>query len=200
MYATSGPAVIPWTPTTDQQVSSTSAIRLHGHPARDLRAPRRRRRRDARRLQPVVRARVEAGAARGARRRRNATSSSAPTAIPSTRTARRTCSATRPNACYGYRYANVVMGCYMAHPSSVFRAMADADPYPVKAFFVLGNNALMSYPNQQLVHRAHAEPGSHRRPRALPHADRATRRLRAARRRVHRARQRQRHVELDAPA
>jgi anaerobic selenocysteine-containing dehydrogenase len=28
MYATSGPACIPWTPVTDQQVSSTSAIRL----------------------------------------------------------------------------------------------------------------------------------------------------------------------------
>src|SRR6185436_1446172 len=48
----------------------------------------------------------------------------------------------------------ILMGCYMANPSAVFRAMATADPYPVKAFFVLGNNALMSYPNQQLVHRA----------------------------------------------
>ena len=55
---------------------------------------------------------------------------------------------------HGYRYANILMGCYMANPSAVFRAMADADPYPVKAFFVLGNNALLSYPNQQLVYRA----------------------------------------------
>ena len=42
----------------------------------------------------------------------------------------------------------------MAVPTSVFRAMAYGDPYPVKAFFVLGNNALMSYANMQLIQRA----------------------------------------------
>jgi anaerobic selenocysteine-containing dehydrogenase len=42
----------------------------------------------------------------------------------------------------------------MANPSEVFRAMAYGDPYPVKAFFVLGNNALMSYPNQHQIHKA----------------------------------------------
>ena len=31
--------------------------------------------------------------------------------------------------------------------------MADGDPYPIKAFFVLGNNALLSYPNQHQIHR-----------------------------------------------
>ena len=29
MYATEGPSIIPWTPITDQQRNSTSAIRLH---------------------------------------------------------------------------------------------------------------------------------------------------------------------------
>ena len=41
LYATSEGAVIPWTPITDQQVSSTSAIRLHSHSASDLRLHRR---------------------------------------------------------------------------------------------------------------------------------------------------------------
>ena len=42
----------------------------------------------------------------------------------------------------------------MANPSEVFRAMAYGDPYPIKAFFALGNNALMSYPNQHQIHKA----------------------------------------------
>ncbi len=55
---------------------------------------------------------------------------------------------------YGYRYADIVMGCYMANPSATFRAMATGDPYPVKAFFTLGNNTLLSYPNQHQIHQA----------------------------------------------
>ena len=43
------------------------------------------------------------------------------------------------------------MGCYMANPSATFRAMATEQPYPVKAFFTLGNNSLMSYPNQHQI-------------------------------------------------
>jgi anaerobic selenocysteine-containing dehydrogenase len=43
------------------------------------------------------------------------------------------------------------MGCQMANPTNVFRAMATEKPYPVKAFFVLGNNALLSYPNQHQI-------------------------------------------------
>ena len=45
----------------------------------------------------------------------------------------------------------VVMGCHMANPSEMFRAMADGDPYPIKAFFTLGNNTLLSYPNQHQI-------------------------------------------------
>ena len=52
---------------------------------------------------------------------------------------------------WGYPYADLVMGCHMANPSEIFRAMATEDPYPIKAFFVLGNNALMSYPNQHQI-------------------------------------------------
>jgi anaerobic selenocysteine-containing dehydrogenase len=42
----------------------------------------------------------------------------------------------------------------MANPSELFRAMATGEPYPVKAFFSLGNNTLLSYPNQHQVRRA----------------------------------------------
>ena len=55
---------------------------------------------------------------------------------------------------WGYPYADIVMGCHMANPSEVFRAMAYEDPYPIKAFFALGNNAIMSYPNQHHIHKA----------------------------------------------
>ena len=55
---------------------------------------------------------------------------------------------------WGYPYADLVMGCHMANPSEVFRAMATERPYPIKAFFALGNNALMSYPNQHQILKA----------------------------------------------
>jgi anaerobic selenocysteine-containing dehydrogenase len=42
----------------------------------------------------------------------------------------------------------------MANPSATFRAMADGTPYPVKAFFSLGNNTIMSFANMQLIFRA----------------------------------------------
>ncbi|MGB1884838.1 MAG: molybdopterin-containing oxidoreductase family protein [Gammaproteobacteria bacterium] len=55
---------------------------------------------------------------------------------------------------YGREYANLITGCYMAHPPSVFDAMITGAPYPVKAFFVTGNNPLMSYANQTKVYQA----------------------------------------------
>jgi len=55
---------------------------------------------------------------------------------------------------WGHPWVNIVMGSFMATPSAVFRAMADGDPYKVKAFFVLSNNALMSYANMKLIYRA----------------------------------------------
>ena len=55
---------------------------------------------------------------------------------------------------WGIRYANLVNGCYMANPMAVFKAMADSDPYPVKAFFAMANNALMAYANTDRVYKA----------------------------------------------
>ncbi|MCP4756203.1 MAG: molybdopterin-dependent oxidoreductase [Proteobacteria bacterium] len=55
---------------------------------------------------------------------------------------------------YGMPYANIMKGACMANPSETFRAMADGKPYPAKAFISTGNNTLMSYANQQLVYDA----------------------------------------------
>jgi anaerobic selenocysteine-containing dehydrogenase len=42
----------------------------------------------------------------------------------------------------------------MASPPDVFRAMAHGTPYPVKAFFSLGNNTLMGFANMKLIRDA----------------------------------------------
>ena len=55
---------------------------------------------------------------------------------------------------FGIDYPNIVKGTNMAVPSPVFRAMAYGDPYPVKAFFALANNPLMGYGNQTLIKEA----------------------------------------------
>ena len=81
---------------------------------------------------------------------------------------------------WGQPYANIVSGCYMANPSAVFRAMADGDPYPVKALISLGNNTLMGFANMALIHRAMMNPGPDRRARAHQDADGATGRLHPA--------------------
>ena len=152
MYATAESAVIPWTPITDQQISSTSGIRL----------------------QSILRAvtgnlDVVGGESLGGFN---------PDYIPESRMQfhealsqeqrdKQLGSRHHPAFTYraqdlladatervwGYRYADLVMGCYMANPTAVFRAMADGDPYPVKAFITLGNNTLLSYPNQHQIHR-----------------------------------------------
>ena len=153
MYATADGAVIPWTPITDMQISSTSAIRLHSilravtgnldvvggdllnapHPGwvseaeiqlHDEISPEQRAKQLGYEKHPVY-------------------------------TYRTAEMLTGPmERVWGKRWMDQVMGCHMANPSEVFRAMASGDPYPIKAFFVLGNNALMSYPNQHQIHRA----------------------------------------------
>ncbi|MEM7019376.1 MAG: molybdopterin dinucleotide binding domain-containing protein, partial [Pseudomonadota bacterium] len=153
MYATAEGAIIPWTPITDMQISSTSAIRLHS----------------------ILRALtgnldVVGGETFGGFN---------PNYIPESKLGmheqlsqeqrnKQLGSDLHPAYTYraqdmlgdatekvwGYRYADIVMGCYMANPSATFRAMAYGDPYPVKAFFVLGNNALLSYPNQHQILKA----------------------------------------------
>ncbi|MDJ0789869.1 MAG: molybdopterin-dependent oxidoreductase [Myxococcota bacterium] len=152
MYATNGPSVIPWTPITDQQRNSTSAIRLHA----SLRAvcgyldvP------GGEQLNGfnpdvIPESEMEAhGLLSGDQKAKQLGSDKHPVF-----TYRGTAALAEPTKrVWGHEYANIVMGSYMANPSAVFRAMADGDPYPVKAFIVLGNNTLMSYANMQLIHR-----------------------------------------------
>jgi anaerobic selenocysteine-containing dehydrogenase len=49
--------------------------------------------------------------------------------------------------------AGAYLNC-MAHAPSVFRAMLDGAPYPVRALIVSASNPLLSYANTKLVHRA----------------------------------------------
>jgi len=152
MYATAKGAAIPWTPITDQQISSTSAIRLHS----------------------ILRAvtgnlDIKGGELFGGFN---------PGYIPESeiglhevltpeqkakqlgfddhpaftyRVAEMLKDPTKKT--WGYPYADIVMGCQMANPTNVFRAMATGDPYPVKAFITLGNNTLLSYPNQHQIYK-----------------------------------------------
>ena len=152
-YATADGAVIPWTPITDMQVSSTSAIRLHSilravtgnldvvggellhapHPGWVPEAALQLH--DA--ISPGQRAKQLGYDKHPIYTYRTAEILSGPL-----------------DRVWGVRWMDQVMGCHMANPSEVFRAMATGDPYPVKAFFSLGNNTLLSYPNQHQVHRA----------------------------------------------
>ena len=153
MYANADGACIPWTPITDMQISSTSAIRLHS----------------------ILRALtgnldVVGGESLGGFNPNYIPESviGMHEALPMEQKAKQLGFDEHPAYTYraaerlkeptekvwGFPYADIVMGCHMANPSHVFRAMAYGDPYPVKAFFVLGNNALMSYPNQHQIHKA----------------------------------------------
>lgn len=152
MYATADGAIIPWTPITDMQISSTSAIRLHS----------------------ILRALTGNLDVVGG----ETFSGFSPDYISESQLGlhehlsqeqrdKQLGSQDHPAYTYraqdmlgdvtekvwGYRYADLVMGCYMANPSALFRAMATEAPYPVKAFFTLGNNSLLSYPNQHQIYR-----------------------------------------------
>ncbi len=150
MYATAEGAVIPWTPITDQQISSTSAIRLHS----------------------ILRAVTGNLDAPGGESLGGFNPGYIPESelglhemLPPEQKAKQLGYDDHPAFTYrvaemlkaptervwGFPYADIVMGCQMANPTSVFRAMAHEDPYPVKAFFALGNNALLSYPNQHQI-------------------------------------------------
>ncbi len=152
MYATADGAIIPWTPITDQQVSSTSAIRLHS----------------------ILRAvtgnlDIVGGETLGGFNESYIPESELALheALPLAQKQKQLGYDEFPVFTYrvaemlkeptekvwGFPYADQVMGCHMANPTSVFRAMANEDPYPVKAFFVLGNNALLSYANQHQIHK-----------------------------------------------
>ncbi|MEM6484610.1 MAG: molybdopterin-dependent oxidoreductase [Pseudomonadota bacterium] len=153
MYATTGPAVIPWTPITDMQRNSTSAIRLHS----------------------ILRALCGNLDIPGGEALQGFHPDIIPESsiemhevLPPEQKAKQLGSDTHPaftyrgqekiTACtkrvWGYEYANQVTGCFMANPSALFRAMAGEGPYPVKAFFALGNNTLLSYANMPLILKA----------------------------------------------
>ena len=153
MYATQGPSTIPWSPITDQQVSSTSAIRMQG----------------------ILRAicghlDVEGGDTfvgfnPGVRADSEIEMHDA---LSDEQKAKQLGADTHPAFTYrgmealgdpaervwGTRWTNLVGGCYMANPMSMFKAMADGNPYPVKAFFAFANNALMSYANTKRIYDA----------------------------------------------
>ena len=150
MYANADGAIIPWTPITDMQISSTSAIRLHS----------------------ILRAVTGNLDVVGGETLGGFNAAYVPESeialheeLSSEQKAKQLGFDDHPVYTYrvaemlkeptervwGYPYADIVMGCHMANPSNLFRAMATEQPYPVKAFFVLGNNALMSYPNQHQV-------------------------------------------------
>ena len=152
MYATAESACIPWTPITDMQISSTSAIRLHS----------------------ILRALTGNLDVRGGELLGGFNPNYVPESklgmhelLSDKQRAKQLGSDLHPAYTYraqdmladatekvwGYRYADIVMGCYMANPSATFRAMVTGDPYPVKAFFTLGNNTLLSYPNQHQIYK-----------------------------------------------
>ena len=153
MYATNGPSVIPWTPITDMQRNSTSAIRLHG----------------------ILRAVCGYLDVPGGELMQGFHPGIVPESViemhevlPQSQKDKQLGSAEHPVFTYrgqqalldpcervwGHRYANQVTGCFMATPSAAFRAMAGEGPYPVKAFFSLGNNTLMGFANMPLILRA----------------------------------------------
>ena len=152
LYANADGAVIPWTPITDQQLDSTSGIRLQSI----LRA--------ITGNLDVVGGELLSGPNPSYRTEAELHLHDT---ISSEQRAKqlgydkhpvytyRTAEILKPHMerVWGEPWVDQVMGCHMANPTEVFRAMADGDPYPVKAFFVLGNNALLSYPNQHQILR-----------------------------------------------
>ena len=174
LYATSAPGVIPWTPITDQQRNSTSAIRLHCA------------------LRVLTGSRDAPGGELMHGFHRDIVPESTlelHEALPAGQKAKQLGADTHPAFTYrgmetlgeparrvwGHEYPNLVSGCYMANPTATFRAMATGEPYPVKAFFTLGNNTLMGFANMQCIRRrrlAHGEAAGRPRRRggALPGA------------------------------
>lgn len=153
LYATTRPAVIPWTPITDQQVNSTSAIRLHcalraltGN--LDVRGGE-----VLEGLNPDVISESELELHEllpEAQKAKQLGSDTYPAF-----TYRGTAALTEPTArVWGHPYINLISGSFMANPLGTFRAMAYGEPYSVKAFFSLGNNTLLGYSNMKLIYDA----------------------------------------------
>lgn len=153
LYATTKPASIPWSPITDQQISSTSAIRL----------------------QCILRALTGNLDVTGGDTFvgfnpavRSDTEIEMHDVLSDEQKAKQLGADEHPVFTYrgmealgdptervwGHRWANLVSGCYMANPMAVFKAMEDGDPYPVKAFFAIANNTLMSFANTRRIYDA----------------------------------------------
>lgn len=152
MYAASKPACIPWSPITDQQTSSTSAIRLQcilraitGNldvKGGDIFSG----------FSSAVRSESELemhGLLANEQKAKQLGSQEFP--VFTYRGMEALGDATEK--VWGTRWANLVSGCYMANPMAVFKAMETGDPYPVKAFFAMANNALMAYANTGRIYR-----------------------------------------------
>lgn len=153
MYATGGPSIIPWTPVTDMQRNSTSAIRLHSIlravcgfldvPGGEI----------LQGFHPEVTSESEIEMHEALAPAQKAKQLGADTHPAFTYRGQE--KLTGPcKRVWSHEYANQITGCFMANPSATFRAMAGEGPYPVKAFFVLGNNTVMSFANMPLILRA----------------------------------------------
>jgi len=148
MYATSGPACIPWTPVTDQQVSSTSAIRLQcmlraicGHldvTGGDQLIG----------FNPAVRSESEIEEHEVLPPEQKAKQLGADQ-FPAFTYRGTTPMGDASEKVWGVRWANLVGGCYMAHPMALFKAMVESDPYPVRALFAVANNVLAAFANSK---------------------------------------------------
>ena len=153
MYATAGPAIIPWVPMLDKQINSTSAIRCQtivraicGYldvPGGELLmgynpdiAPEN----DYELFERISQEQKDKQL-RGGGHNLFTFEGMAALKEPAKRV-------------WGRPYTNLIHGSYMAHPPSVFEAMISGDPYPVKAFIVSGNNPLQSYANQAKTYKA----------------------------------------------
>lgn len=154
MYATAKGAIIPWSPITDQQVSSTSAIRaisILRSITGNLDAP----------GGEMLMGTEEGGVMPESvleltellsdeQKRKQLGYEKHPAFTFKSADA----FAEHSERVFGERYPNIVKGTHMAVPSPTFRAMAYGDPYPVKAFIAIANNALMGYGNQHLIYKA----------------------------------------------
>jgi anaerobic selenocysteine-containing dehydrogenase len=152
MYA-DGPSIIPWTPVTDMQRNSTSAIRLQSilraicgnvdAPGGELL--------EGFNLDIITESSIEMHEALSDEQKAKQLGSEAHPAF--TYRAQERLRGPMKKV-WGEEYANICGGSYMTPPSALFRAMAGEGPYPVKAFFFLGNNPMMSYANMNLIIKA----------------------------------------------
>ena len=149
LYA-KGPSVIPWTPITDMQRNSTSAIRLQsilraicgfidapgGEKLEGLN------------LDIITESSIEMHHVLSDEQKSKQLGSDAHPAFTYRAQERLRGPMKRV---WGEEYTNISTGSYMTPPTSMFKAMAGEGPYPIKAFFFLGNNPVMSYPNMHRI-------------------------------------------------